>query len=636
MNINAMNNVQFAALSSSYNGPVKARQTSTVVKPLFDAMLWTINGPRASDFSLVTANNTMSINFTSYHENTLVGIIWQSRDLYSHAALKYNDYFDYSGIVLTLAISVSATMPIFSDATKELTLTVEYNNGTIFYVPLSAYCDNPTGRTGTFVLPFDALGDGFGNFLDPSDISTMFIGLVAESYVLATEEVLLAAPEDCSLTIGIVSVTAPKQFTASFMNIAEHQYGIATSYDDIYNLSPERIVKDLYAVGYRGRVNHYCGMSKYPYKTISALGLRMNEALNQKVNPATKEWHSSFCYWLKKYNQDVIFSVSFEMFSVYANPDYAQRDSNGVLGTTGYEPPSYLISPCIQDGMNYLSAVFVEFADILAAEGLPVIIQVGEPWWWWQGATRKPCVYDYPTKVKFNAETGLFAPDFDTIDSALTGTPYDEFKTFLQKELGESVLFLANAVKTKYPGALATALFFLPSILTENAGIMQMINYPKAQYSYPNLDFFMTEAYDWLIAGEVQKTAGSVTIPNLDLGYPLDKIEYLCGFVPDDTLAAAFGWTILDVKYKYELWARLGGGLRVAKELGVGRQYVWASPQAMRDGVILEEVTLDTKYSKSTFTAMYLESVYKPLTFVYLGARIDDHAPVFINLNNGA
>ena len=41
-------------------------------------------------------------------------------------------------------------------------------------------------------------------------------------------------------------------------------------------------------------------------------------------------------------------------------------------------------------------------------------MQIGEPWWWYNPATNLPCIYDYSTRLAFNQDTGLYAPDLET------------------------------------------------------------------------------------------------------------------------------------------------------------------------------------------------------------------------------
>ncbi len=45
--------------------------------------------------------------------------------------------------------------------------------------------------------------------------------------------------------------------------LPEHGLGIANGYDDCYHLTPARVVRQIVALGYRGDIVHYVGMSHY-------------------------------------------------------------------------------------------------------------------------------------------------------------------------------------------------------------------------------------------------------------------------------------------------------------------------------------------------------------------------------------
>lgn len=93
--------------------------------------------------------------------------------------------------------------------------------------------------------------------------------------------------------------------------------------------------------------------------------------------------------------------------------------------------------------MNWLQQVFIEFAGILNNEGHTPYMQVGEPWWW-INPNDKPCIYDYPTKVKFNNETGLYAPEIADRMSDVSGATEQEYLLFLQEELGNPCVAYAQ------------------------------------------------------------------------------------------------------------------------------------------------------------------------------------------------
>lgn len=149
------------------------------------------------------------------------------------------------------------------------------------------------------------------------------------------------------------------------------------------------------------------------------------------------------------------------MYSLAANEFWAQRDWNSNLGKTGYQPPSYFFSLSDQNALAYLHKVLLssQIQWLLAAVMLTCkLVNLGGG----ITRTRTYLVYDYPTKLAFNADTGLYAPDLGTIYEAMnkTGTPYDEFKTWLRNKLGQTCQNIRAAIKAKYANAQVCPLIF--------------------------------------------------------------------------------------------------------------------------------------------------------------------------------
>lgn len=380
------------------------------------------------------------------------------------------------------------------------------------------------------------------------------------------------------------------------------------------HLNPQRLVNNMVALGYQGLVNHYCGMSHYPEMTWKSDinkwqipdTLVTGEAV---VNPCARKWHEKYAQALHNANMQPIFGVSFEMYSLAANEFWAQRDWNSNLGKTGYQPPSYFFSLSDQNALAYLHKVFIEFADTMVAGGCNVNMQIGEPWWWYNTDTNLPCVYDYPTKLAFNADTGLYAPDLGTIYEAMnkTGTPYDEFKTWLRNKLGQTCQNIRAAIKAKYANAQVCPLIFFPSIRSPIQTLATYINYPSQHYSYPNFDYIMTEAYDWLLEAKLDLAHQAVSqIPTQDLGYPANKVAYLSGFVPDASIAYIYGFD-KNKPYRTPIWQRIFGDMKNNVSLGLMKQFIWAYPQVMFDSI-----TIDTTQAPNGF---FVENtLYSPIS----------------------
>ncbi|EXW91798.1 hypothetical protein [Acinetobacter baumannii] len=585
----------------------------------FSPIYWRIDGPQTTSFAITNYGNGFEASFRSRMTNDLVGISWDSYDTKDHKLLAYETKYSYAGVVWDFDIELSASMPVLNNPSLTPTLTVYYHdNGVdkIAYIVLFNYANNPSSRTAHIHINWDTVKAGF-SATDSFPVTNIqrisFSGFT--SHYNGQSATPLSQPEDgyIRITNSVVTGTNAK-LNLSRVVVPQHNYGICTSYDDHYDLNPQRLVNNMVALGYQGLVNHYCGMSHYPEMTWKSDinkwqipdTLVTGEAV---VNPCARKWHEKYAQALHNANMQPIFGVSFEMYSLAANEFWAQRDWNSNLGKTGYQPPSYFFSLSDQNALAYLHKVFIEFADTMVAGGCNVNMQIGEPWWWYNTDTNLPCVYDYPTKLAFNADTGLYAPDLGTIYEAMnkTGTPYDEFKTWLRNKLGQTCQNIRAAIKAKYANAQVCPLIFFPSIRSPIQTLATYINYPSQHYSYPNFDYIMTEAYDWLLEAKLDLAHQAVSqIPTQDLGYPANKVAYLSGFVPDASIGYIYGFD-KNKPYRTPIWQRIFGDMKNNVSLGLMKQFIWAYPQVMFDSI-----TIDTTQAPNGF---FVENtLYSPIS----------------------
>ncbi|MCU4331611.1 phage capsid protein [Acinetobacter pittii] len=585
----------------------------------FSPIYWRIDGPQTMSFAITNYGNGFEASFRSRMTNDLVGITWDSYDTKDHKFLAYQTKYSYAGVVWDFDIELSASMPVLNNPSLTPTLTVYYNeNGVnkIAYIVLFNYANNPSSRTAHIRINWDTVKAGFSatDSFPVTNIQRISFSGFTSDYNGQTA-IPLSQPKDgyIRLTNSVVTGTNAK-LNLSRVVVPQHNYGICTSYDDHYDLNPQRLVNNMVALGYQGFVNHYCGMSHYPEMTWKSDinkwqipdTLVTGEAV---VNSCTRKWHEKYAQALHNASLQPIFGVSFEMYSLGANEYWAQRDWNSNLGKTGYQPPSYFFSLSHQNALAYLHKVFIEFADAMVVGGCDVNMQIGEPWWWYNTDTNLPCVYDYPTKLAFNADTGLYAPDLGTIYEAMnkTGTPYDEFKTWLRNKLGQTCQNIRTVIKAKYSSAKVSPLIFFPSIQSPIQTLATYINYPSQHYSYPNFDYMMTEAYDWLLEARLDLAHQAVSqIPIQGLGYPANKVIYLSGFVPDASIAYIYGFDKTK-PYRTPIWQRIFGDMKNNVSLGLMKQFIWAYPQVMFDSI-----TIDTTQAPNGF---FVENtLYSPIS----------------------
>jgi hypothetical protein len=183
------------------------------------------------------------------------------------------------------------------DATNGPTLTIEGEDATgnprSWFVRLWNYATG-TGNSADVTLDFGALDGGFAlpadaDRVDPTAIDRMFISLVAPGYV-SQSETLFGAPVQGSATITNIRCDGASSVLAiNDAVVPEHDLRIATAYDDMYNLPPERVIDTVERLGHRGVINHYVGMSHY-------FGLDGTGLLDQArtLNSAALAWHQDF------------------------------------------------------------------------------------------------------------------------------------------------------------------------------------------------------------------------------------------------------------------------------------------------------------------------------------------------------
>jgi hypothetical protein len=590
-------NIVLTPLGAMEQETLESASFTSSSTPRMTPKYFTVDGPRSMSFALTTSGSNLTVNFTARMKNDLCGIIWSSEDTKDHNLLKYGTNRDYRNMVWDFDLEVSSTCPLINDPTKAIGLTIEgrdnLGHAVSYIVPLFRYATTPASRSSHITIDFNTVRAGF--FADQptyvGDVDRMFISAITSSYDGTVTA--LSLPEQGYIKLSNCSVSGPNAWmTVGIGNVPAHSLGMCTSYDDSYDQSPERIVDNIWGLGYRGWINHYVGMSVFPEKTWNGVDrLVVVDATSTVVNQPTKTWHTDFATRLNAKGYKLIQAVSYETFSENARYEWTQRDINDNFGQTGYTPPSYLLSHCNTDAMAWLKKAFVEFATVANSVGAPIYIQVGEPWWWTNPGTKLPCVYDFPTRLKFNAETGLFAPDIGTVDSVqINATPYTEFRAFLKKELGLSVQSMRTAVKTAFPSAKVSTMPFLPTIL--DGGVMADINLPSDYYAYPNFDFFQTEAYDWIIDDKMTKLTQAMTYPIYTLGYPPDLVHYLGGFAPDADTSTE----------RHQVWKRVFKNLHDNEVYNIAKQYIWAYPLVMRDSITYREASNYSSNLRSFFS----------------------------------
>ena len=525
---------------------------------------------------VTTAPDALRVDAVFYNSDELAGLIWESEDGLDHPLLSYETLRDYARLSWQFRWRSSGIMPL--DAINGPTLTIEGRNAAgepkSWYIRLWNYASG-TPVDALVSIEFSALDGGFllpgeADPVFPEDIDRLFISIIPPDYdELGTR---FATPR-----IGWVEMSEIRTdgqgavLEIGDIMVPEHGLAMATAYDDSFNQTPERLLRMIRALGYRGSINHYLGMSHYFRLETAGDGLYVSLSAPQAgeefaaINQPASGWHRDLLSRAEAMGFSVILSLSYELFDAHCWNDWKQRAENGDPALTGWEPPSTLLSPANGNAMGYLRAVARAFVAIARDAGAAIRFQVGEPWWWIM-PDRRICLYDAAASAAFGANAVSIA-SIDGPKTAAQEAMLDQAGALL----AQSTADLLEAVRSEAgPMPVETLLLaYLPTILDEQAPEAKRANLPVG-WAAPAFDILQLEDYDWVIAGNRSATRNGIALATERLGYPAGQQHYFAGFVlaPGDRF----------------IWANMAQAIADARGRGTAEIHVWALPQVARDG----------------------------------------------------
>ncbi len=524
----------------------------------FDARYWTVNFPRPMIASAVTIGpDALRVDALFYRKDELAGLIWEAEDRWDHPLLAYETARDFRRCQLRFRWRSEGLKPL--DAVNGPTLTIEGRDAEgaarSWFVRLWNYADG-TPEDAAIDLDFGALAGGWAPD-DPvwaGDVDRLFISLVAPDY--DASDAMLAAPAEGWVELSGISCDGSGSVLAvGDVVVPEHRLRIATGYDDLYHLTPARVLHNALRLGYREVLNHYVGMSHY--FRVDADGLVVDG-----LNGPCAAWHADFLARAKAMGFGAILSLSYELLDAHCPAAWKQRAADGAPALTGWEPPSALLSPANAAAMDWLQAVAHSFSGLAVAAGQQVRFQAGEPWWWVMPDGRI-CLYDDEAVLAFapvaiaDARGTLDAAQRATLDAA-------------GAVLSDSTAALCAAVREVAAEAECLLLIYLPTVL--DGAEVKRANVPLG-WATPAFDVLQLEDYDWVISGRSGAAASAATAMAGRLGYPAAEQHVFAGFVlePDDAEA---------------LWPKIGLAADDAMRRGAAEVFAWALPQVLRDGFV--------------------------------------------------
>jgi len=537
----------------------------------FDPRFWTVDFPRPMMASVVTtAPDALRVDAEFHTSADLAGLIWASEDLLDHPLLAYATDRDYSRTILRFHWSSGGILPL--DAVHGPTLTIEGRDATgaarSWYVRLWNYADgNPDDAD--IELPFSALSGGWDISGDPDpvhpgDIDRLFISLAPPGYAPGPAAPLAARIHGWVELAGIRCEGHRPMLKIGDVLLPPHDVGMATAYDDGYNQTPARLLRTIRALGYRGRIVHYVGMSHF-FRLVPEGDALLADPAGTLCGPA-EAWHTNYFALCAAQGYAPIASISYELFAAHCPEAWQQRAHDGEAARTGWVPPSALLSPANPAALAWLQGAAANFVTLQLAAGLPVLVQIGEPWWWVM-ADGRICLYDDEAVAAFGGSPPAIADMKAALDAGQLAL-LDEAGALL----AQSTADLNDAIRAAAGGAGAEVLLlaFTPTILDPAMPELRRANMPEA-WAFPAFDRLQLEDYDWLTAGAEALRRSAYATVQARLAYPAENQDYFAGFVLLPENANSY-------------WRRIEAGLDDAAARGVPQRFVWALPQVSRDG----------------------------------------------------
>lgn len=549
----------------------------------FTPPCWTVNFPRPMMASVVTlGTDGLRADAVFHTSGDLAGLIWDSVDEWDHPLLRYETKRDYSGCRLSFRWRSAGVKPL--DMPHGPTLTIEGRDATgearAWYVRLWNYASGDP-ENAHITLDFDALVAGYllPDEADPvhvKDVDRLFISLAPEAYDEG-DTIFPAGIEGWAELTELCCEGSGSVLEIGEAMVPEHGFSIATGYDDAYNQTPERILRQALALGYRGAINHYVGMSHYMRLAPVGGGDYRVDVAGGALNGPCLRWHADLAARCGMLGFGLILSLSFELFDAYCPDAWKQRARDGAPALTGWTPPSTLLSPAHADAMAYLQTVARAFAALAREAGLAVRFQIGEPWWWVTPDGR-PCLYDDAARAALGG-----AP----VDIPSVRAPLDPAQVALLDAAGTllagATAAIRDAVRDEAGDAELLLLVYLPSVLDPAAPEIRRANVPPG-WAAPAFDRLQVEDYDWVTEGRTALSARGRDEIAGRLGYAGEDWHYLAGFVAAGR----------DPAQTRQDWSRITAAAEAARRRGHAATFIWALPQVARDGFTLFDLAGDS------------------------------------------
>ena len=262
-----------------------------------------------------------------------------------------------------------------------------------------------------------------------------------------------------------------------------------------------------------------------------------------RINRACRDWTASFLGALNGYG--IVPTVSFSM-------ELGNGDDSAAVGIAQRYPDGTacrVSTPALQTNFSTASSafwqeVYADMAAVMSSAGVTPYLQFGEVQWWYfpggqgSGAGNQGMpFYDAYTTTAFQTQFGRVMQTIPGPNS--DPSQYPQECTFLPGLIGQFCATVIAFVRQSQPAARFEVLY---PVDTNDTTLMEMVNFPAAEWTAANLACLKTENFGFTAARNLDEAAAAIGLP-VAKGFPATQSSHLVG-ISDYTTPWAKEWAL--------------------------------------------------------------------------------------------
>ena len=504
-----------------------------------------INTPQIMKITSTT-NEVYNIylGFCSTTSNTTVNSTWTGKNIELN-----NNWIAWNSVNLTWKNGTNT-----GTGRENIDFTIDYVNGIIIPTSNSNIPNLATvsiefnySNFQQFIVDFNNLKIGV-NPINTTSIDATKIEKVAFPITpVGYTGDMIAFGEEIGYWINYANIISNGGFlNYENIDLPINGYNIVENYDNVYNLCPTRLVKEMKKLGYVGTVNLYIGSSHYYCKGANkgTVIKSTDDMVLETYSPLTGafyNWFQNYCTCLLQNGiQNLLLGFSLENLQI--PNEWKQKYSDGTYAQGVIDTKSYLMSPSPNQPIRaYIGGVGAELLSVAFSTGINTSVQMQGNVFGTRSNDSKyeMAIYDDFTKSWYSYENnGANIPIYSSLPTDDNLTQEDlSLAQWLSSQIESYSDFMKNVGNNG--NAKYSTLFSLPQIVDKSLPkFIKLVNAPYQAWQNNQIEYFGIEDFEWVINSDTQHNEiNNFGIEKIHI--PLGKQEYFAGKINNPNTANA-------------------------------------------------------------------------------------------------